>query len=189
MKHANAMIVARHAWDTLKPHCTACKIAGSLRRKRSEVKDIEIVAIPKVVVVKAESPDLFDTNTVSSTVRDPLFIEAVYGLGGIAKGKPETGRQIQILTSEGIMIDLFLARPENWGYILTVRTGSGDFGKALFGRANKLGYKGDGGMLTKDGKPIDVRTEEEYFGLLRMRMPDPKDRELTASGLKPWIIY
>lgn len=189
MKHANAMIIARHAWDVLKPHCSQCKIAGSLRRKKAEVKDIEIVAIPKQVEDVADSPDLFDTNTVRTWARDPAFVDAVHSLGGIVKGKPDKGKQIQVLTAEGIVLDIYIATPDNWGYILTIRTGAWEFGKALFGRANKLGYKGDDGMLTKDGKPIAIRTEEEYFATLRMRMPDPKDRELGAQGLKPWIIY
>jgi len=39
--------IAVRVLELLQPHCIRCEIAGSIRREKSEVKDIEIVAIPK----------------------------------------------------------------------------------------------------------------------------------------------
>src|SRR3989344_1789872 len=45
--YAEAYAIATAIVEQLRPHCIRIEIAGSLRRKKSEVKDIDIVAIPK----------------------------------------------------------------------------------------------------------------------------------------------
>ncbi|MES1181962.1 MAG: hypothetical protein ABUL44_04115, partial [Flavobacterium sp.] len=47
MEYSKAKSIADKAILLLKEHCIRIEIAGSIRRKKSEVKDIEIVAIPK----------------------------------------------------------------------------------------------------------------------------------------------
>ncbi len=37
--------IAVRVLDLLRPHCIRCEIAGSIRREKSEVKDIEIVLL------------------------------------------------------------------------------------------------------------------------------------------------
>ena len=45
--HAEAQAIAQEVVEQLRPHCERIVVAGSIRRKKSEVGDIEIVAIPK----------------------------------------------------------------------------------------------------------------------------------------------
>lgn len=47
MKHTEAYQIATRIKAELQPHCERIEIAGSIRRNKPEVKDIEIVAIPK----------------------------------------------------------------------------------------------------------------------------------------------
>lgn len=47
MKHSTALVIAEKIKAQLAPHCDRIEIAGSIRRKKPEVKDIEIVVIPK----------------------------------------------------------------------------------------------------------------------------------------------
>lgn len=47
MKYEDAILIAERVKAELEPHCERIEIAGSIRRKKPEVKDIEIVAIPK----------------------------------------------------------------------------------------------------------------------------------------------
>ncbi|MFH1640834.1 MAG: hypothetical protein ABIA66_02590, partial [Candidatus Omnitrophota bacterium] len=56
----------------LRPYCTRIEIAGSIRRTRSEVSDIEIVCIPKTMMVP--TLDLLDP---LKEVRMPGFVNAV----------------------------------------------------------------------------------------------------------------
>ena len=46
MKYEEALKIAEEVKALLAPHCLRIEIAGSIRRKKPEVKDIEIVAYP-----------------------------------------------------------------------------------------------------------------------------------------------
>ena len=121
------LLAAREAADVvlwhLTPYCDRIEIAGSVRRRKPDVGDIEVVAIPKTV----EDRDLFWNG---DRVRSPMFAREVRILGEIRKGVPEVGRYIQIwLDPEKIQLDLFLATPDNWGLILAIRTGSARYSR------------------------------------------------------------
>ena len=47
MNLQQAQQIAERIKSELAPHCDRIEIAGSIRRKKPEVKDIEIVCIPK----------------------------------------------------------------------------------------------------------------------------------------------
>jgi DNA polymerase/3'-5' exonuclease PolX len=65
----DAMDIAMPIWESLKPVCDIRKIAGSLRREKPEPKDIEIVCLPKVVVLK----DMFGWDEGTIRVHEDLF--------------------------------------------------------------------------------------------------------------------
>jgi DNA polymerase/3'-5' exonuclease PolX len=183
-----ARAIASEMVEALRPYCERVEVAGSIRRGKDRVNDIEIVAIPKTAVKQPES-DLFGKAFGGpTTVRDPGFLMVVDSLADvIVKGSPQTGRYVQFYTAEAIKVDLFLCRPENWGYIFLIRTGSAEFSKMVALRWSMLGYKGVEGMLTRNGTPQAFREEWELFAALGMNTPPPHERELTANGLKPWV--
>jgi len=47
MKYSEILLIAEQVKAELQPHCIRIEIAGSIRRKKPECRDIEIVAIPK----------------------------------------------------------------------------------------------------------------------------------------------
>lgn len=183
-----ARAVASEMIEALRPYCQRVEVAGSIRRSRDWVNDIEIVAIPKSRL-KAPDMDIFgEPLGKPMVVRDPGFVMVVDSLADrIIKGNVQEGRYIQFVTSTGITVDLFLCRPETWGYIHAIRTGSSDFIRAVALRWSQLGYKGVEGHLTRFGKPVPVPEEADLFALLGMMVPPPHARELTAKGLSEWI--
>ena len=64
----------------LEPFCEKINIAGSVRRKKQEVKDIEIVCVPKLET----QYDMF--GTPFSSGRNTGFRDVVLSLGEIIKG-------------------------------------------------------------------------------------------------------
>lgn len=48
MEHKRALLIATNLLNDLLPFCERAEIAGSVRRLKPEVKDIEIVVIPKM---------------------------------------------------------------------------------------------------------------------------------------------
>jgi hypothetical protein len=122
MKHAQALSLAEDALNALKPHCERVCIAGSIRRLKPEVKDVEIVCIPKSV------PTGLFTDALEV---DPDFCTIVKRW---PKGKGEpTGKYTQRRLPGGIALDLFMVEPESWGLQLVIRTGSWQFSKYIVG--------------------------------------------------------
>lgn len=203
MKFVDAKILALNVWSLLKPHCEICKIAGSIRREKPEVKDIEIVCLPKKEVVEVAAADMFSQPTIA-TVRSIKFCEIVNGLGIIEKGKVD-GKYMQIHLSEHeINLDLFMPDDFDFYRQFAIRTGSADYtAKIIAGGWKKIGWCGsDLGLRLQsecasktsptDGKKIwkcviakDQQTlppvwksEQEFFDWIKVKWIEPKFRTL-----------
>lgn len=161
MKLEQALEIAEKVKASLAPHCERIAIAGSIRRKKPEVKDIEIVAIPKP----------FGTGLFESGVA------AIVNQWKKVKGELPC-KYTQRILPEGIKLDLFFATPENWGYVFAIRTGSDDYShKVLAANWVKQGYKGVDGNLTYKGEVIPVYEEEELFNRLGLSYIPPEQRK------------
>jgi DNA polymerase/3'-5' exonuclease PolX len=93
MKLEQALEIAEKVKALLAPHCERIEIAGSIRRKKPDVKDIEIVAIPKP----------FDTGLFESG------IATVVNKWQKVKGELPC-KYTQRILPEGIKLDLFFCR-------------------------------------------------------------------------------
>ena len=163
MEYTLALTIANKLVDQLRPHCTRIEIAGSVRRKKPEVKDIEIVCIPKPY----------------ST--DPLFpsgIAPIVNQWQNVKGELPC-KYTQRVLPEGIKLDLFMVEPGNWGLQLAIRTGSADYShKVLASTWAAKGYKSIGGYLYKGSKVYEVREERDLFERLGIEYTEPENRNI-----------
>ena len=145
----------------LLPHCERCEIAGSIRRRRPSVGDIEIVAIPKPYEV-----DLFASG-----------VAAVCDQWPSVKGRFPC-KYTQRVLPDGILLDLFLACPNNWGLIFAIRTGSARFAhKVLACGWSRAGYNADGGMLYHRGVEVPTFEEAAVFAHAGVAWVPPEGRE------------
>ena len=175
MKLDLALGIAIYARETLVPHCDPgrCVIAGSIRRRKPDVHDIEIVCVPKHI-----PSGLFGDESVVS----PGFITAVNAWKKL-KGEP-TGRYTKRLLPDleerdGIPIDLFIANPDNWGLILAIRTGSADYSHKVLARAwCAAGYHSLDGHLCTRAHRIPVREEHDLFDLIHVPWIAPEARNI-----------
>jgi len=168
--------IAERIRAELAPFCERIEIAGSIRRRKPEVGDIEIVCIPKT----------YETGMFQGgdTVVDPDFCAMVDRWPAV-KGKP-TGKYTQRLLPDGINLDLFIARPENWGLIFAIRTGSAAYSHDVLAAGwCRAGYHSMDGHLTKTEykngeykhKKIPVREERDLFDLIGIPWSDPWKRK------------
>lgn len=175
MKLEKAQSLATLWMNRLSPFCDRIAIAGSIRRGMPEVKDIEIVCIPKVSVCMG----LFGPTTVT---RDPGFINALRLIDGELDcliGDAEKGKYFKMyLPIHDINMDIFTAKADNWGYILAVRTGSATYSHKVLARTwVSKGYHGDDGFLRgPEGDVVPVREEEDLFRLLGLKYVEPQHR-------------
>jgi len=140
MELNQAVKIAKKYVDLLAPFCERIEIAGSVRRQKPEVGDIEIVCIPKHINV-GDASTLFNE---PKFIVHPNFVYEVNQLEKV-KGEP-TGRYTQRVLPEGINLDLFIANKDNWGYILAIRIGPDGYSKYLASTWVKKGFKGVDGI-------------------------------------------
>lgn len=160
MKLEQALEIAEKVKALLAPYCERIEIAGSIRRKKANVKDIEIVAIPKP----------FDTGLFESG------IATVVNQWQKVKGELPC-KYTQRILPEGIKLDLFFAERGNWGLIYAIRTGSAEYShKVLATEWVKRGYKSEGGYLVANGKQIAVPEEEDLFRRIGVPFKEPELR-------------
>ncbi len=157
--------------ERLAPYCERIEVAGSIRRERPTIGDIEIVCIPQTVEV---ANGFFD----NKHIRHPGFITAVQQWKRV-RGLP-TGKYTQRILPAGAKLDVFMASDDNWGLILAIRTGSARFSHEVLARSwVRSGFHSIGGHLVRErtGYQPDVRSEEELFELIGLDWVAPWDRE------------
>ena len=82
------------------------------------------------------------------------------------------------------MLDLFMARRENWGLIFAIRTGSAAFSHSVLASGwCRAGFVSEGGMLRRATcgratcrSPVPVREERELFELIGVKWVEPEGR-------------
>lgn len=174
--------IAIDAGNKLLPYCDRLNLAGSIRRGKKEVHDIEIVCQPKKV--KTGQKDLFGGDSTKLEIHAE-FVKTVNSLGKVLKGKPD-GRmmQIELLTGhmpKTIVLDLFMPQPEDYYRQYAIRTGSADYSAKVIATAwRKLGWVG-----TSDG----LRLEEECVGNKDAKTGKVKWRCIVDNPHlpEPWI--
>jgi len=170
MKLEKANEIANKVLEQLRPHCLRSEIAGSIRRRCREVKDIEIVVIPKPY-----GTGLFETG-----------IATVINKWRAVKGDLPC-KYTQRMLPEGIKLDLFFATPQNWGNILLIRTGDWEFSKLFMGVLLPMhGYRHEGGYLKNEsGEAIECLSEVTLFRLCSIEYIEARHRNREA--IMPFI--
>lgn len=157
-----ALEIAERVKNMLSPHCERIEIAGSIRRRKPQVKDIEIVAIPKPYEV-----GLFESG-----------IATVINQWQKVKGELPC-KYTQRILPEGIKLDIFFAQPSNWGLIFAIRTGSAEYShKVLATGWSKREYYGKEGHLYKGGIRYDIPEEIDLFKRIGLPYAEPEFRNI-----------
>jgi DNA polymerase/3'-5' exonuclease PolX len=144
MELIRAINIALALGGRLAPDVKKFHVAGSVRRAKSEVKDIEIVCLPKYETV-ITGTDIFGTG-IEQLQLSKSFITTVFSMGTMLKGNPG-GRYVQILLPEGINLDLFIPQDYDYYRQLAIRTGPAEYSYATLA----VGWRKQGWCGTKEG--------------------------------------
>lgn len=165
MEYNLAYKIAEKYCELLKPFCERVEIAGSIRRKKPYVNDIEICCIPKEKLV---TEGLF-----SEMKRDPGFINFINGIPKV-KGSPER-KYVRLILPEGIDMDLFITSKPQWGVIFMIRTGSAEYSRRMVTEIKPNHFVKDGFLWDVSGK-IDCPEEEDFYRITGMEYFPPELR-------------
>ncbi len=183
MKLHEAMTIAERIQRELAGFCQKCDIAGSIRRGRPEVNDVDLVILPKAPVqgisfVQAIK-DRCKQRCRVTTDGDQNFICAM-------RLKDKSEFQLDIFFAHNGTDDMFAPKPTNYGSLLLCRTGSKDHNKRLCGIAKQRDMKWSPyeGLLA-GGEWVFKGQEDEYIGG-QVIASETEEQIFEALGLK-WI--
>ena len=169
--------IAEQVAGRLAPVCTRIEIAGSIRRGKETVKDIELVAIPTL------QADLFGNETPDLAPLNALLVGWIEsGHVTLEKNGDRYKRFTMMTDSRVVAVDLFLATPDNYGYILMLRTGSAEFSRHMvterhFGGLKPKHIQVSDGAVWIGAKPVAVPDEVTLFALWERDYIEPRERD------------
>ncbi len=175
MDYAKAKSIADRWVQTLAPHCERIKIAGSIRRNKPDVGDIEIVVEPEI------SKDMFGDPSDGPCAFDG-FVHELMRKGLLGEQKKNGPKYKCFALPQGINLDLFIVRaPAQWGVIYTIRTGPRAFVQWMTTQRAKGGPLPSDcfvkhGAVWRDGKIVPMLEENDFFHFVEIDMVEPKDR-------------
>ncbi|MFI2609287.1 DNA polymerase/3'-5' exonuclease PolX [Kitasatospora sp. NPDC018619] len=143
---------------TAVPGCTRCAYAGSLRRMRETVGDVDLLATAE------ESAPL---------------MAALTGLPYVAEVIGSGSTKTSVRTTEGVQVDLRVLPEEDWGAALVYFTGSKAHNIKLRTMAVRAGLKlSEYGLFEVDGgAKVVSESEEEVYAALGLPWIPPTLRE------------
>lgn len=168
--------IAQDIISHVRPSMDRIEVAGSIRRQKPIVGDIELVALPK------------DRERMVELLSDVgQFIKP--GVPGAIPWDPNPdAKYLRMRLPSGANLDVFITSELNWGGLYLMRTGGavGPDGNAftgfvpgMFARWKKMsgGGRMTGGQpTTLDGQLLPLREEQDFFNLLEMDFVPPEER-------------
>jgi len=156
MELKRAQEIANEVIKHLAPYCQEIVVAGSIRRRKEFIHDIDLVLIPS----------------------DPWNLEHEIGGLGIRHASGDKLKRIKLYDS-GVQVDLYFASDETWATLLLIRTGSKDNNIRLATLAKKKGWhlaaSGDG-LFDENLKRIAGDSEESIYAALDLPWQAPEER-------------
>jgi DNA polymerase/3'-5' exonuclease PolX len=157
-------------------------IAGSIRRKKPLVGDIELVG------ERAVGQEFMFEDRVRQELE---ALRVSRGDPGVRKdGRPFKapwgeryfkGKHYMPGLQAHIQVDFFVVfPPADWGVVYLIRTGCAEFSQAFVTRLHRWGLHTDGGHLVTDKNGVEVpcKDEETFFRWNRMEFVPAEHREV-----------
>ncbi|MGN6555627.1 MAG: hypothetical protein ACTHLW_18115 [Verrucomicrobiota bacterium] len=179
--NAVGMKVAAELCAALKLTCEKLVVAGSLRRRKATIGDVEILYISKCEV-RQDPDDMFSKITVklADEVIASLEKSGVLERRKNVNGSEMYGPKNKLMRHKetGLPVDLFAATPENWFNYLVCRTGPADSNTRICMAAQARGWKWNPyGVGFSRGDEIQaVASEEEVFAFVGLPFEKPEGR-------------
>ncbi len=180
MNLAAARQLAESIQGQLAPFCEKIEIAGSIRRQRPNVNDIDFVVLPKEGQLLA----FRDRCTARARVVKDGTVNYILAL-------PVNAAKRELLGLSGweVRIDIFIARPAvrdllqtkpgNFGSLLLLRTGSKEHNIWLIEEAKKnyMEWRTHEGLFDPEGFCVAAETEAEILQMMNVPWIEPERRE------------
>jgi DNA polymerase (family X) len=175
LPHALAESLRLLAAVRANPEVIAAEVAGSVRRRREVVRDVDIVASCR------SSP----ARVASSLAHGPAVREAI-GVGD---------RSVSLRFVDGTQLDLYCVEPAQFGLALWRATGSDGHLRDVMEHARTRGFVvEEDSLLDPSGAPIETPDERSFYSAIGLPWIPPELREsqgeveAAVAGRLPSLI-
>ena len=171
---ARAMEIAQQVSDLLAPAVERSKVAGSVRRQRPVVRDLEIVIEPRMQL------DLLGAGTPEI---EPVH-RALREMGDWSKGGDRYVQIRNVLGHEGLKLDAFIVHdPARFPVILALRTGPAPLSEWAVTRMRQFGRRSVSGRIVdlKTGEELPCESEEQFFAYAKLPFLPPRFRDSAGA--------
>jgi hypothetical protein len=168
--------------ELLGPACERLEIAGSIRRQRPTIGDLELVLIPKY---EQRSTDLFGQQFETVNLLDErcnaLLAGGLLSQRQDKNGRPRWGSGLKLATFRGVNADLFpvVGPTSQFGVIFLIRTGSADFSHRFVTPVHQ------GGWMPETMRCQKGALWKGYQMLLRRPKRQTLSEPLASAGCRP----
>lgn len=184
---AEAVAVAKEFCDALKRGCERLIVAGSLRRRRLEVGDVEILYIPKMRTVELPAENLFDPPGTAQIDEVDAYLDWLLEQGVIRQRLNVNGgtawgekNKLAVHVGSGIPVDFFATTEGCWFNYLVCRTGGQETNVRIASAAKAKGWRWNpyeaGFSHLGSGEHFDVKSERDVFEFVGLPYREPWER-------------
>ena len=158
MKYEIAKSIGEEILNKLEPFIVKGTVAGSIRRNKLEVHDIDLVILPKNEFMIMEN--------IKKVLRSYGFLDK------------EGNQIIRVKGKNDEEIDCYIANERNYEILVLIRTGSANHNIKLAKKALSLGMKLDfsKGLVDSKTRKVIANTEKSIFEALNMVYVEPENR-------------
>lgn len=158
MKYGFAKKIGDEVLEKIRPYIIKGQIAGSIRRKKPNVHDIDLVIVPK--------DNFMAMINIKNVIKN-------YGSIELAGQKI-----IRVKGKEKLEIDCYIATEKNFSTLLLIRTGSKEHNLKIAKKCLKKGFrlKHNLGIVDSKGDVI-ADTEKKIFEILGFEYLEPEKRD------------
>jgi len=156
MKLEQGQELAERIIDEIRSFCDRVEVAGSIRRRKSEVRDVDLVMIPKPLL----------RHRIIATLQRTINAKVL-----------KRGDRVAQLVIDGVSVDLYSATKEDFAPLLFIRTGSAQSNMRLASKARSIGLKFSHYGVFNGDERVDDNTEEGIYRVLGLSYKPPEERE------------
>lgn len=183
--HGEMLRLAVEVVRLLAPYCQRIAIAGSIRRGKAMVGDIEIVCAPEIMNLPTGAKGFIQIKQDGvKWMCDRLREQDIFSPRLNLQGNPEAwSDRHKRAVYKGAKLDLFVVQPDrSWGYTMLLRTGPGDANGVLVTKLGVRNHDGLYGIL-----PVGYQFREGELWRGEMHIPTPEEKDVFAALDLPYI--
>lgn len=171
MELQKAKAIAEKIKAVLETSCERIVIAGSIRRQKPDVGDLELLCIPKYIA----GVDMLDAR-----IQTMIYFGMLgYRLNKLGRKIYGPKNKLLVHLPSGIGVDVFSTDEQCWPVALVVRTGGERTNKEIASRALERGMRFHAygrGFTRADGSELVCHSEAEVFRAVELPWQEPWER-------------